>query len=92
MRFDEPPSKSEKRLFSRRWEIVSKSKDSEAHFTCHWCLEMKPQAEFDAGHVIPKSFGTVEGTNLVLHEKECASCNKFGSPSGLVEARRGAEG
>jgi hypothetical protein len=65
----------------------------ESPCTCHWCFETKPAKEFNAGHVMPKAFGAVDGNNPVLHQKECSACNKhFGDTIELALARDSKEG
>jgi hypothetical protein len=58
---------------------------------CIYCLEKKPEGDFNAEHVIPQAFGKFEG-NLVL-DCVCKGCNDFfGGTLDLKLARDSVEG
>jgi hypothetical protein len=58
---------------------------------CIYCLQKKPDGEFNAEHVVPQSFGRFED-NLVL-DCVCKECNDyFGGTLDLKLGRRAALG
>jgi HNH endonuclease len=44
--------------------------------TCIYCLERKPETEFNREHVVPQAFGTFDEDNLVL-DCVCRACNQY---------------
>jgi len=55
--------------------VAARDPATAAH-CCIWCLEEKPQTEFNVEHVIPQAFGTFE-QNFNLDHEVCSSCNGF---------------
>ena len=73
-------------------EPNSHSRGAKRQFTCVYCLQQKPRAQFNREHVIPIAFGTF-GNNLSLTNEVCHECNDyFGSTLDLVLARGSPSG
>ena len=59
---------------------------------CIYCLEEKPEDQFNREHVIPESFGGFSD-GLVLHNVVCEACNSyFGKTLDRILARGTPEG
>jgi len=60
--------------------------------TCIYCLNEKPQTEFNREHVLPDSFGKFINA-LILHDMVCKECNQyFGDKLDIVLARGSMQG
>ncbi len=58
--------------------------------TCIYCKQTKTSDLFNSEHVLPQSFGTFPGNNMVLHDAVCAECNTYFSRALELRLARGS--